>query len=216
MEPVFQVYQCMNPVCRMRFSTDLSVTELVHCPKCGGEMAPSGHPYGNFRPPRGFLQAQPVDLVVILDNLRSTLNVGSIFRSSDGAGITHVYCCGTTPTPEHSKIAKTSLGAESFTPWSYHPNAVDLAVTLQQAGRQLIALESVPNAISLFELDSLDAHNPLALIVGNEISGIDPAILAVADYHLAIPMAGQKTSLNVAVSAGIAMYTLAERIKRVT
>ena len=216
MEPVFQVYQCINPACRMRFSTDLSVTKIAHCPKCGGEMQPSGDPYGNFTPPPGFLPTHLIDLVLVLDNLRSTLNVGSIFRTADGAGISHIYCCGTTPTPEHPKIAKTSLGAETFTPWSYHTNAVDLVTGFKQAGRQVFALEAVENSISLFDLETSDQLTPLALVVGNEISGIDPAILALAEKVLAIPMAGQKTSLNVAVSAGIAMYTIADRLKRVT
>ena len=200
----------------MRFSTNLSVTKLEQCPKCGGEMQPSGVPYGNFTPLPGFLQPHPINLVVVLDNLRSTLNVGSIFRTSDGAGIRHVYCCGTTPTPEHPKIAKTSLGAETFTPWSYHTNAVDLVSGLKQAGRRVFALETAATSTSLFDLEIHAVPLPLALIVGNEISGIDPAILALADTLLAIPMAGQKTSLNVAVSAGIAMYTISDRLKHVT
>lgn len=207
-KPHFQTYQCINSLCRMRFPTDLSVQSLDTCPLCGSSMQPVGEPYTNFSSLPPSPRFNKVDLVLVLDNLRSTLNVGSIFRTADGGGVAHVYCCGTTPTPEHPKIKKSSLGAELSTAWSLHRNAVDLVLQLKQAGNIIVALESTKHSISLFDRKPVPGSKSLALIVGNEISGIDPEILAVADEILAIPMSGSKASLNVSVSAGIAIYTL--------
>lgn len=151
-------------------------------------------------------------MVLVLDNLRSLLNVGSIFRTADGAGLSHVYCSGTTPTPEHPKIRKTSLGAELLTPWSQCFNGLDLVLELKYSGRIIIALETTGKSSSIFEWAPIHPEPSMALVVGNEISGIDPGILAIADYIISIPMAGSKTSLNVAVSAGIAIYTLIDRL----
>ena len=148
------------------------------------------------------------DLVVVLDNIRSTLNVGSIFRTADGAGVKHVYCCGTTPTPEHPKFKKTSLGAELLTPWSYHTNGFRLVSDLKSSGRIILAFEATGSSVSIFDEPVSILEQPIALVFGNEISGIDPAILGIADRIMAIPMSGSKTSLNVAVAAGIAIYTI--------
>ncbi len=194
----------------MRFSTDLSVDHFDHCPLCQSAMLIIGEPYTNYQA----VNRQPTkiskSLILVLDNLRSTLNVGSILRTADGAGVEHIYCGGTTPTPEHPKIRKTSLGAESLTNWSYCPNTVQLISDMKAAGRDILALESTQYSISLFNLpfDIKQQVRPLTLVVGNEISGIDPGILEIADHTLHIPMSGKKTSLNVAVSVGIALYAL--------
>jgi len=172
-------------------------------------MSAIGEPYTNYRPGYLPMEKDKQDLTLVMDNLRSTLNVGSIFRTADGAGVKHIYCCGTTPTPEHPKIKKTSLGAESLTSWSYHTNAVQLVSDLKAAGSLILALETTPISISIFEIShTLQQMQHSVLIIGNEISGIDPGILNIADHTLSIPMMGKKTSLNVAVSAGIALYTL--------
>lgn len=194
----------------MRFSTDLSVDHFDHCPICHSSMSRIGEPYANYQPVIQELDEVPRSLILVLDNLRSTLNVGSIFRTADGAGVKHIYCGGTTPTPEHPKIKKTSLGAESIKSWSYCPNTVQLVSNLKTAGYLILALETTPQSISLFDMPTAirGQDHPLALVVGNEISGIDPGILETADHILHIPMTGKKTSLNVAVSAGIALYTL--------
>lgn len=209
-EPRFQVFECTNPKCQMRFSTDLSIDHFDHCPICQSSMSKIGEPYTNYLPVLRECDETSRNLILVLDNLRSTLNVGSIFRTADGAGVEHIYCGGTTPTPEHPKIRKTSLGAESLTSWSYWPNAVQLVSDFKAAGNLILALETTPHSISLFELPSAVLHSvrPVILVMGNEISGIDPGILEIADHVLSIPMAGSKTSLNVAVSAGIALYTL--------
>ncbi len=208
-EPEFQTFECSNPDCRFRFANNLSVRELHVCPNCGGTLLPQGAPYKNSRFTSEAKNSKPSKKVeVLLDNLRSTLNVGSIFRSADGAGASFIYCCGTTPTPVHPKIAKTGLGAESFLPWQYHTNAFELVKQKRSQGVSIISIEATAQSTSLFSKSDETTISPILLIMGNEISGIDPEILAISDRVLHIPMAGQKDSLNVAVAFGIALYTL--------
>jgi tRNA G18 (ribose-2'-O)-methylase SpoU len=143
-----------------------------------------------------------------MDNLRSAYNVGSILRTSDGAGILHAYLCGITPTPLlHPKLAKTALTAEIRASWSYHPNGVDLVKEIKDAGTRIIGLETSPHAKNLLENITL-LNGPISLVVGNEVCGIDPAIQALCDDIYFLPMLGIKKSLNVSVSFGIAAYLL--------
>lgn len=207
--PEFQIYQCQNPECRFRCPNDLTLRKMEHCPVCGNPFLPQGESFTNFRPQSQRRREKP-HIEVILDNLRSTLNVGSIFRTADGAGVAHIHCCGTCPTPDHPKIKKSGLGAEEFIPWTYHRNALDLAVEMKHDGAQLLCLEATPSSHSLFTR-YIDPTKITVLVMGNEVSGIDPAILSLADDVLDIPMAGQKTSINVAVAFGIAVYTLLNR-----
>jgi len=208
-EPEFQLYECVNPTCGLRFPTDLSVSHFELCPSCSSPMRKMGDPYINYRRPACGNLIPGTSLSIILDNLRSAQNVGSIFRTANGAGVQHIYCCGTTPTPDHAKVKKSSLGAEEVTGWSYHPNCLKLIEELKLTGCLLLALESTPESISLINLaPSYWKHPQLALLVGNEISGIDPQVLGTAHQVLHIPMAGTKTSLNVAVTTGIALYLI--------
>lgn len=205
--PEFQIYQCQNPDCRFRCPNDLTLREMEQCPVCGGSFLPQGEPFTNFQPPAPQTSKQKVEIEVVLDNLRSTLNVGSIFRTADGAGVKHIHCCGTCPTPEHPKIKKSGLGAEEFITWTYHRNALDLVEKMKDGGAQILCLESTPQSHSLFSTQIQTARK-VALVMGNEVSGVDPAILSIADAVLDIPMAGRKTSINVAVAFGIAVYRL--------
>jgi tRNA G18 (ribose-2'-O)-methylase SpoU len=215
-EPNFQVFQCTNPDCGMRFSTDLSVNHFEKCPSCNSQMKKINEPYTNFQPAHDNFRNMGTGITLVLDNLRSTLNVGSIFRTAEGAGVKTIYCCGTTPTPDHPKIMKTSLGAEIQVAWSYSRNAVNLVANLSGTGNHCIALETTPTSISLFDLSETSPFlkKPLVLIIGNEISGVDPGILEISDTTTHIPMTGLKSSLNVAVSAGIALYTLKNLISK--
>jgi tRNA G18 (ribose-2'-O)-methylase SpoU len=119
----------------------------------------------------------------------------------------HLYLCGYTATPEHPKVGKTALGAEQALTWSHHPNGVDLAQTLRAEGKRLVALEGGARAEPIFHLKAWDA-TPVVLVVGNEISGVDPDILDLCDQVVSIPMWGVKESLNAAVAFGIAVYAL--------
>lgn len=180
----------------------------IRCPRCGATTQRQGTQFGvAVLPPKAAPPAGPV-IHALLDNLRSAWNVGSIFRSADGAGLQHLYLCGTTPQPPHPGIHKTALGAEQVVNWSYAPNALWLAHQLRENGLRLWALEAGAQAQSLFatRLEFFDA--PLVLIVGNERSGIDPEILPLCERTLWIPMLGVKESLNVAIAFGIAAYTL--------
>ncbi len=208
-EPEFQIFQCSNPDCRFRFPNNLSIRIPQKCPICGQELSPQGRPFSNCRLSGFQNEASPqYKIEVVLDNLRSTLNVGSIFRTADGAGVSHIYCCGTTPTPDHPKIEKTGLGAEGFLPWTYSKNALDLVSQKRVEGYQIISIEATEHSKSLFAHPVLSPCNPSILIMGNEISGVDPALLELSDQVLHIPMAGKKDSLNVAVAFGIALYQL--------
>jgi tRNA G18 (ribose-2'-O)-methylase SpoU len=144
---------------------------------------------------------------VLLDNVRSAWNVGSILRSADGFGFHHAYLCGITPTPELETVRKTSLGAEEYVTWSYHPNAVQLVKGLKKEGWTILALEEDERSVALSKVKKMKV-NRVALIAGNEVTGVDPELLDLADHILHIPMRGQKRSFNVANAFSIAAYAL--------
>lgn len=161
-------------------------------------------------------QASPIKnpgrMEALLDNIRSTHNVGAIFRTADGVGVDHLYLCGLTPNPDDNPtITKTALGAELTVPWSHHPNGFHLAHALQDQGYCLIGLERSSEATPLSQFDlSIVADRPFVLIVGNERAGVDPEILEICDHILALPMRGEKGSLNVSVAFGVAAYWLSQ------
>jgi 23S rRNA (guanosine2251-2'-O)-methyltransferase len=143
---------------------------------------------------------------VLLDNIRSAWNVGSILRSADGFGFTHAYLCGITPTADNEAVTKTSLGAEDSVPWSYHKNAVKLVKGLKKEGWKVCALEEDERAIPLEYHGDSPTHQ--ILIVGNEVTGVDSELLDLCDKIFYIPMRGEKKSFNVAIAFGIAAYAL--------
>ena len=165
-------------------------------------------------------------LAVLLDNIRSAWNVGSILRSADGFGFAQAFLCGITPTPDNETVTKTSLGAEDSVPWSYHKDAVKLVKGLKDEGWKVCALEEDQRAIAIegastsIGLDAARSTNSSAhfspdafrerrvLIVGNEVTGVDPGLLELCDNILYIPMRGEKKSFNVAIAFGIAAYAL--------
>ncbi len=151
----------------------------------------------------------PHPVSVIAHDIRSAHNVGSIFRTADSAGLSHIYLTGFTATPEHRGVRKTALGAETAMPWSYHDDPLVLIDTLKKAGATLVALERTDSAIGVNAVRA--EHFPMALILGNEVSGVLPALLDEADVTLALPQYGTKDSLNVSVAFGIAAYGLVER-----
>ncbi len=150
-----------------------------------------------------------VPIEALLDNVRSLFNVGSIFRSADGAGLQRLHLCGITPTPENPKLVKTALGAEQTVGWDYHTNSVDAVAQARAAGYAIWALEEHPRAESLLAVAPI--AQPLLLVVGSEVIGVDPEILQACDKIVAIPMQGIKRSLNVATAFGVAAVILSER-----
>lgn len=145
------------------------------------------------------------ELILILDNIRSRENVGSILRTADAAGVLKIYLCGMTPVPPHDKISKTALGAENWVPWEYRRNTWQTITELKKRGFKIYALEQTKNSRNIFKFKP---QFPLALVVGNEVKGISPKILKYCDKKISIPMYGKKESLNVSVAAGVALYRL--------
>lgn len=151
-------------------------------------------------------------LFALLENLRSAWNVGSIFRTSDGLGVRKLYLCGITPTPDSDAVRKTSLGAEASLDWEYTRNALELAKKLKVDGHSLIALEQDERAVSITAAQiPLPNFEMPVLIVGNEVTGVDPEILDLCDLILYIPMRGRKRSLNVEVAFAITAFQLLHR-----
>jgi len=140
---------------------------------------------------------------LLLDGIRSLWNVGSILRSADGLGATHVFLCGITGIPPHPRLHETALGAEEAVSWSYHPHPFQAIEGLRREGVALVALELTDLAVPL---EASRSRSPLCLVLGNEPGGVSPEVLAACDEHLVLPMRGVKESLNVAVVAGIALH----------
>jgi tRNA G18 (ribose-2'-O)-methylase SpoU len=145
---------------------------------------------------------------VLLDNIRSAWNVGSILRSADGFGFSHAYLCGITPTPEVDAVRKTALGAEDFVTWSHHKDAVKLVKGLKSEGWKVGALEEDQRAIPISRFTDSQSPHPFVLILGSEVTGVDPDLLDLTDHIYYIPMRGQKRSFNVANAFSIAAYAL--------
>ena len=162
------------------------------------------------RPSPDALDALPRHpLAVVLDSIRSAYNVGSIFRTADAARVAHIYVTGYTPTPAHRSVAKTALGAEHTVPWSQHDDPLPLLDRLHADGHTIAALEQTdaPTTIGAVTPQQF----PLALVLGNEVEGVQQAILDRCDIALEIPQYGAKHSLNVSVAFGIAAFGLVER-----
>lgn len=142
-------------------------------------------------------------ITVVCENIRSLYNVGSIFRTSDGAGIEKLYLCGYTGYPPRPEIEKTSLGSVRSVPWEYVPNQFEAVRLLKKGGYHIIALEHTSRSVSY---DEASYTFPLCLVIGNEITGITDELLNLCDMAVDIPMHGLKQSLNVSVAYGIAVY----------
>lgn len=143
------------------------------------------------------------EIYIILHNIRSRFNVGSIFRTADGAGISKIYLCGITPAPPHPKIAKVALGAENFVPFACVKNTWQLIAKLKKQGVQIIAVEQDKKSINYTKYQPT---YPLAIVLGSETKGLSPAILKRCDGIIEIPMHGKKESLNVATAGGIICF----------
>jgi tRNA G18 (ribose-2'-O)-methylase SpoU len=150
--------------------------------------------------------ADRVPIYGMLDNIRSMYNVGSMFRSSDGALIRKLYCTGYTATPEKADVRKTALGATESIPWEYARDPVSVLQQLKRENVSICVLEQTTNSIPYYDLP--EGIFPACLVVGNEITGISEPILPYADYCIEIPMLGTKQSLNVAVAYGIVLFEM--------
>ena len=150
------------------------------------------------------LREERFPVYVLLDNIRSLYNVGSIFRSCDGARISKLFLCGYTPHPPRTEIEKTALGSTATVPWEYIKNARDAVAALKSEGIRICVLEQTESSRSYYSITP-DVF-PLCLVVGNEITGVSEQIIREADLAVDIPMFGMKQSLNAAVALGITVF----------
>ena len=202
----FEIRVCEN--CGLRYPITKGHSFGVRCPHCLGETTAVIEKRINDEVSREETGIHQDNLVVLVDNVRSAWNVGSILRSADGFGFSHAYLCGITPTPDQEAVQKTSLGAEDFVTWSHHKDAVKLVKGLRLEGWKIVGLEEDKRAISLDTLSTLVNQESIVLIIGNEVTGVDPGLLNLCDEVLYIPMHGQKRSFNVAVAFGVAAHAL--------
>ncbi len=144
-------------------------------------------------------------IVLILHNIRSRYNVGSIFRTADGAGINKIYLCGITPIPPHSRISKVALGAENYVDWEGYRQTGRLVDKLKREGFQIVALEQNKESLNY---SKFKPKYPIAIILGAEVEGLPRRVLNKCDRIIEIPMQGQKESLNVSVACGIAIFQI--------
>lgn len=154
------------------------------------------------------------NLLLIFDNIRSMENVGSIFRTADAAGVNKLYLTGITPRPPRKEIDKAALGAVDFIKWEYKEDIIELIEDLKRQNVFIIALEQDKDSVpydKVGEAFLLDCSENIALVVGNEVDGVNKMVLEMADVIIEIPMHGKKNSLNVAVATGIALFKLIEQ-----
>ncbi len=155
--------------------------------------------------PHGYKEMSKRRIRVVLDDVRSRHNVGSIFRTADAFGLEGLILCGFTPCPPHRDIEKTALGATLSVPWEQRSSAVDAVLALKQAGYAVWCVEQTLNAAPMHTWMPENGR-PLALVFGNELHGVSDQVIAVSDGALVIPQHGTKHSLNVAVCAGVALW----------
>jgi len=158
-----------------------------------------------------FKVTRKTPLVVILDNVRSHHNVGAIFRTCDAFACKRLLLCGITGTPPHRDIQKTALGATESVEWSYYENTADAIAELKASGYKIVALEIAEGSIPIDSFEAKEGEK-YALVLGNEVDGIDDCVMDNVDMCLEIPQYGTKHSLNVSVSGGIAIWEITKKI----
>ena len=159
-----------------------------------------------------FKNIDKLPLVVVLDEVRSLYNVGSVFRSSDAFAVSAVYLCGITAVPPNAEIHKTALGAEDSVDWKYFKRTQDAVNELKADGYEVLAIEQVEHSTMLQNM-TLDSQKKYAIILGNEVKGVQQEVVDMCDGCIEIPQFGTKHSLNVSVTAGILIWEFARLLK---
>jgi len=165
-----------------------------------------------FKTIEEFKQAPKHPVIIVLDNIRSLNNVGSFFRTADSFLLEGIYLCGITGKPPHREIEKTALGATLSVDWKYFATTEQAIIELKNNAYKVLAIEQSDNSIYLQNFDLNDSPK-IALIFGNEVTGIDKSILAMCDAIIEIPQMGTKHSLNVAVCGGIVCWEILRKMK---
>ena len=161
----------------------------------------------NRKSVNAFRESEKTPVIVVLDNIRSMHNVGSVFRTADAFLIRAIYLCGYTPQPPHRDIHKTALGATETVDWRFFATTVEAVRELREAGFGVFAVEQTEGSVSLPEFGAGHA-GPLAVVFGNEVSGVGEEALALCDGAIEIPQWGMKHSLNISIAAGIVLWEL--------
>ena len=161
--------------------------------------------------PEEFKQSEKTPLVVVLDNVRSLHNVGSVFRTGDAFLIEAVYLCGITSTPPHAEIHKTALGAEDSVDWKYFEDTHDALKDLKEAGYSVFAIEQAEGSTMLPDFNTQSGIK-YAVVLGNEVKGVQQSVVDACDGCIEIPQFGTKHSLNVSVTAGIVIWEFFRKI----
>ncbi|MFI8603258.1 RNA methyltransferase [Cellulophaga baltica] len=155
----------------------------------------------------GFKEAEKTPLIIVLDNIRSLNNIGSVFRTADAFLIEKIYLCGITAQPPHKDIHKTALGATDSVVWEYAENTMDVIKSLKDAKVTTLAIEQAENAVFLNDFQ-VSKDQKYALIFGNEVKGVSQEVVSSSDAVIEIPQYGTKHSLNISVSAGVVIWDL--------
>jgi len=159
-----------------------------------------------------FKQVEKIPVAVVLDDVRSEMNVGSVFRTADAFVVEHIALCGITATPPKHEIHKTALGAEDSVAWSYHKTALEAVEQLRDQGYTICSIEQVHGSVSLEEF-TIEQGKKYALVLGNEVKGVSQAVVDASDCCIEIPQHGTKHSLNIACSAAIVMWHFFNALK---
>ena len=159
-----------------------------------------------------FKAAQKTPIIVILDNIRSLNNIGSVFRTADAFLIEKIYLCGITAKPPHKDIHKTALGATDSVAWEYVEDTLEVVDNLQNQGIQVIAIEQVEDATELQDLN-FEADSKYAFVFGNEVKGVSQKVVSASNTVVEIPQFGTKHSLNISVSAGVVLWDAFSKLK---
>ena len=161
----------------------------------------------NRKSPEAFRSASKIQVIPVLENIRSAYNVGSVFRTADAFLLEAVYLTGYTAFPPHKEIKKTALGAEETVAWKHFTNAQDAIDELRKNGYKIFAVEQVTGSLTL-EKSVFDAHEKIALILGNEVTGVEQSTIEMCDGCIEIPQLGMKHSLNISTAAGVVIWEL--------
>lgn len=185
--------------------------------ECLGAFGPRQHPssmterepHYQGQSPETLAEIRRHPIHIVLDNLRSAFNVGSIFRTADSGAVAHVHLCGMTAHPPHKKLEKTALGAFDYVPWTYYERTSAALEGLRSEGVSIVAVEVTDDAVPM---QDFAWETPVALVFGNEVTGISEKTIARCDGVVKIPMQGHKNTINVATAFGIVLYHVLDRL----
>jgi tRNA G18 (ribose-2'-O)-methylase SpoU len=161
-----------------------------------------------------FKAQEKTPIIIILDNIRSGMNVGSVFRTADAFALEKIYLCGITAQPPHREILKTAIGATDSMEWAYAESAVDLIRELKQKNIRIVAVEQAEQSTMLQDFE-VENNHPIALIFGNEVKGVSNEVMQEIDECIEVPQFGTKHSLNIAVCAGVVTWEVFKMVRKI-